>query len=190
MKKILLTASLLTAFGVAAVAPQVSSAAGANSGTITINGTLTASTCTVSINGNGASPTVTLPNTPLVMGTLSTAGASTGWTQVQLTLSGCTALNGYANVYPYFTSTNIDSTTGFLKNAGGSATNVEIALSNQQSTTGALTLQSASGAQNAGSQSITAANPTFTYYAGYVATGGASTAGSVTTTVQYSLNYQ
>jgi type 1 fimbria pilin len=38
---------------------------------------------------------------------------------------------------------------------------------------------------------LSAATPTFSYYAGYAAPVAASaTAGSVTTTVQYALNYQ
>jgi type 1 fimbria pilin len=65
---------------------------------------------------------------------------------------------------------------------------VQVALSNAASTTGALTLQNASGSQNAGFQSMTA-NSTFAYFAGYVAAAQA-TAGGVSTTVQYALNYQ
>jgi major type 1 subunit fimbrin (pilin) len=186
MKKTLLTAALLTAFGVAAMAPQARAAT--PSGTITFTGSLTPSTCSVVVNGGTANQTVTLPVTPLVNGVLGTAGSSAGWTAVTLTLSGCTGLTGYTKVYPYFTGTNIDTTTGYLNNTG-TAGNVEIALSNGQSTTNALTLQNASGNQNAGTQLLSAPTPTFSYYAGYVATA-AATAGSVSTSVQYNLNYQ
>jgi major type 1 subunit fimbrin (pilin) len=188
MKKTLLTAALLTAFGVAAVAPQAQ-AANSSSGTITFTGSLTASTCTVAVNGGSSTQTVTLPTTPLVNGVLGTAGSSAGWTAVTLALSGCTGLTGYTKVLPYFSGTGIDATTGYLNNTG-TATNVEVALSNAQSTTNALTLQGASGAQNAGTQLLSASTPTFSYFAGYVATGGASTAGNVSASVQYTLNYQ
>lgn len=188
MKKTLLTAALLTAVGVAAVVPQVR-AANTSSGTISFNGSLTASTCTVAVNGGASSVTVQLPVTPLVNGVLSTAGSSAGWTAVTLALSGCTGLTGYTKVYPYFTGSTIDTTTGYLTN-GGTATNVEVALSNGQNTTNALTLQGASGAQNAGTQLLSATTPTFAYFAGYVATAAGVTAGSVNTSVQYNLNYQ
>jgi major type 1 subunit fimbrin (pilin) len=187
MKKTLLTAALLTAFGVAAVAPQAQ-AANSSSGTITFSGTLTASTCTVAVNGGASTTTVTLPTTPLVDGVLASSGTSAGWTAVTLTLSGCTGLTGYTKVYPYFSGTGIDTTTGYLNNTG-TATNVEVALSNTNSLTNVLTLQGASGAQNAGTQLLSATTPTFAYYAGYVATG-AATAGGVTASVQYTLNYQ
>jgi major type 1 subunit fimbrin (pilin) len=187
MKKTLLTAALLTAFGVAAVAPV--RAANTSSGTITFNGSLTASTCTVAVNGGSSTTTVTLPTTPLVNGVLGSAGTSAGWTAVTLTLSGCTSLTGYTKVYPYFSGSGIDTTTGYLSNTG-TATNVEVALSNTNSLTNVLTLQNASGNQNAGTQLLSATTPTFSYYAGYVATTGAATAGGVTASVQYTLNYQ
>ena len=187
MKKTLLTAALLTAFGVAAVAPQAN-AANTSSGTITFTGSLTASTCTVAVNGGASTQTVTLPTTPLVDGVLSAAGQSAGWTAVTLTLSGCTGLTGYTKVYPYFTGTGIDTTNGYLSNTG-SATNVEVALSNSNSLTNVLTLQGASGAQNAGTQLLSATTPTFSYFAGYVATGAATAVG-VSASVQYTLNYQ
>ncbi|GLQ49044.1 fimbrial protein [Dyella flava] len=188
MKKTLLTAALLTAVGVAAVAPQAR-AANTSSGTISFTGSLTASTCTVAVNGGTSSPTIPLPTTPLVNGVLGTAGSSAGWTAVTLTLSGCTSLTGYTKVYPYFSGGGIDATTGYLSNTG-TAGNVEVAMSNQQSLTGVLTLQNTTGNQNAGTQLLSATTPTFSYYAGYVATGGAATAGGVSASVQYTLNYQ
>lgn len=188
MKKTLLTAALLTAVGVAAVVPQVR-AANASSGTINFTGSLTASTCTVAVNGGSSTTTVTLPTTPLVNGVLGSAGTSAGWTAVTLTLSGCTSLTGYSKVYPYFSGTGIDTTTGYLTNTG-TASNVEVALSNTNSLTNVLTLQNTSGNQNAGTQLLSATTPTFSYFAGYVATTGAATAGGVTAAVQYTLNYQ
>ncbi len=58
MNKLLLTSALVVAFGAAALAPQV---ARASDGTITFNGKVTASTCTIGVNGGGASNGVTLP---------------------------------------------------------------------------------------------------------------------------------
>ncbi|MBB6248051.1 type 1 fimbrial protein [Rhodanobacter sp. A1T4] len=189
MNKTLLSAALIAGFGIAALVPQTTEAANTSSGTISFTGTLTASTCTVAVNGSTSTLAIALPTTPLVNGVLSTAGSSAGWTAVTLTLSSCTSLTGYTKVFPYFTGTGIDTTTGYLSNTG-TATNVEVALSNGQSLTNVLTLQGASGAQNAGTQLLSAATPTFAYYAGYVAPTAAATAGSVAASVQYNLNYQ
>ena len=186
MNKTLLSAALIAGFGVAAIAPQAASAAGpVSSGTITITGTVTSSTCTVAVNG---SPAGTIALNPVVNTVLNTVGSSYGWTPVTLTLTGCAAITGFTSVYPYFTGTNIDTTTGYLANTG--ASNVEIALSNSQGTSGALTLQNGSGAQNQGTQLLNATAPTFSYYAGYVAKTVPVTVGAVNTSVQYNLNYQ
>ena len=80
-------------------------------------------------------------------------------------------------MFPYFTgAATIDGSTGYLKNQTGGGSNVQVALSNAASTTGALTLQNASGSQNAGFQSMTA-NSTFAYFAGYVAAAQATAGG-------------
>ncbi len=184
MNKLLLSAALAATLGVVAFAPQTASAA-SSSGTITINGSIVASTCNVAVNGS-ASPTVTLPT---LINTMLPVGTSGGWTAVNMVLTGCTAIGSYTAVYPYFTGAQIDSTTGYLKNATGGGSNVQVALSTSQGTAGALTLQGAAGAQGAGTQTMTA-NSTFAYYAGYVANAANATVGGVSTTVQYALNYQ
>lgn len=188
MNKLLLSAALAAVIGAVAFAPQAANAASTTSGTITINGSVVASTCNVAVNGS-ASPTITLPTVVNTM--LPTTGSSGGWTAVNMVLTGCTAITGssYTSVYPYFTGSQIDSSTGYLKNATSGGSNVEVALSNGQSTTGALTLAGAANAQNAGTLGA-AANGSFNYYAGYVATAGAASVGGVSTTVQYALNYQ
>ena len=138
MKKTLLTAALLTAFGVAAIAPQASQAATASSGTITINGQVVTSTCNVNINGSGANPTVTLPTVDA--NSLATAGSSAGWSAVTIALSGCAPVSGVTKVVPYFFGANVDTSNGYLKNTTGGGSNVEIALSSTESLTGALAL--------------------------------------------------
>lgn len=196
MKKLLLSAVLVASLGAVAVA----NAANTSTGTITINGQIVSSTCNVAINDSN-NPTITLPTYDT--GALATAGAATGWTAFTMVLSGCTAVTGVptpgtnpTKVFPYFTGTNIDTTTGYLKNtitSGSGGSNVEIALSNGQTATagatGALALAAASGSQNVTAQ-LLSGNPSFTFYAGYVANGAAATAGAVSTTVQYALNYQ
>ena len=188
MNKTLLSAALIAGFGVAAFAPQAAHAV-SNSGTITITGAVAASTCGVAVAGS-ASPTVTLPTA--MTNALAAAGQATGWTAMNLVLSGCTVLAPYTTVTPYFSGANID-TNGYLKNtaATGPATNVEVAISNTNALSGALTLAGAVGTQGFASTPLsTSTATTYTLYAGYVAVAGAATAGAISTTVTYALNYQ
>jgi major type 1 subunit fimbrin (pilin) len=187
MNKTLLSAALIAGFGVAAFAPQPAHAAANSGGTITITGAIAASTCNVLVNGV-ASPTVTLPTT--MTNALATAGATSGWTSVAMVLSACTTIAPYTTVTPFFSGASIDSVTGYLKNATGSATNVEVALSSSQSLTGALTLAGAVGAQGVAATTLSSGGATYQLYAGYVAQTTGATAGSVNTSVVYALNYQ
>ena len=187
MNKTLLSAALITGFGVAAIAPQAAHAA-TSTGTITITGAIAASTCNVAVAGS-VNPTVVLPTT--MTNALATAGATAGWTQMNLVLSACTVISPYTTVTPYLSGSTIDTSTGYLKNATGSATNVEVALSTTNALSGALTLQAASGAQGLASTPLsTSGSTTYTLWAGYVAQLTGATAGSVATTVTYALNYQ
>jgi major type 1 subunit fimbrin (pilin) len=192
MKKTILTAALLTAVGVAAVAPQARAAGNTSAGTITITGSVVTSTCNVAVNGTSGNGTVTLPTVDT--GTLSTTLSTAGWTSFPITLTGCgtSVSNGtttYTKVFPYFTGTSVDSTSGYLDNTGTS--NVQVALSNSAGTgSTAVKLNQPSGSQNITAQTLSASAITFTLYAGYVAQTAAATAGTVNTTVQYDLNYQ
>jgi major type 1 subunit fimbrin (pilin) len=188
MNKTLLSAALIAGFGVAAFAPQAAQAVGANSGgTITITGAIAASTCNMLVNGV-ASPTVVLPTT--MTNALAIAGSTSGWTSVSMVLSACTTIAPYTTVTPFFSGANIDAGTGYLKNTG-SALNVEVALSPNQSLTNVLTLAGTVGNQGVASTSLSAAGgATYQLYAGYVAQAGGAGAGSVSTSVVYALNYQ
>ena len=85
---------------------------------------------------------------------------------------------------------NIDATTGNLKNtvakASGGAEKVQVGL--LDSSKAKLNLNTA----NDSAKTVTVAGNTarFDYWAQYVATGGASTAGQVSTDVVYSIKYQ
>lgn len=186
MKKLLLSAVLAASF-----VALSANAATTSSGTITVTGKVVSSTCNVTFNGV-QSPTITLPTYDT--NTL-TSGVSAGWTPVTMALTGCAAVTSPAatTVFPYFTGSNIDTVSGYLKNATGAGnSNVEIAFSTTQSLTGALSLNQGSGAQGAGTMNLTGtgSNASVTYYAGYVAYGANATAGNVNTNVQYALNYQ
>jgi major type 1 subunit fimbrin (pilin) len=187
MNKTLLSAALIAGFGVAAFAPQAAHAVANSGGTITITGAVAASTCNILVNGV-ASPTVVLPTT--MTNALATAGANSGWTSVAMVLNGCTVIAPYTTVTPFFSGANIDTVTGYLKNTG-TAGNVEVALSSNQSLTNVLTLAGAVGAQGVAATPLTTAtSTTYQLYAGYVAQTTGATPGSVSTSVVYALNYQ
>jgi major type 1 subunit fimbrin (pilin) len=188
MNKTLLSAAMIAGFGVVAFAPVT---ARASDGTITINGQITTATCTIQVNGGTASPTITLPTVQSSQFTAS--GTASGFTAVTIALSGCAAGSGtpaVTTVSPYFEQgPNTDLTSGYLKNATGTATNVEVMLSTTNATTGKVNLAAGSGTQYTGTAPTLASNPSFTYYAAYVSTAAAVTAGTVATSVQYDLNY-
>ncbi|ULU25633.1 fimbrial protein [Dyella terrae] len=192
MKKLLLAALVTTTLGFAGLATAATTV---SSGTITVNGKIVSSTCAVTAN-NAQNPTITLPT--LDTNALSTVGSAAGWTALTFSVTGCSAVTGATAVSTYFSSANVDTTSGYLKNTTAGGSNVEIVLSNSQSavagTTGALALNGVAGAQNAQTATLptsgSAGAATFNYYVGYVANGAAATAGAVNTTVQYALSYQ
>ncbi|OHX14191.1 fimbrial protein [Chromobacterium sphagni] len=154
-------------------------AAYASDGTINISGTISANTC--QINGNAAgSPTVLSVVLPQVSKTaLATAGQTAAPTPFTLNLTNCT---GSTAQTLFELGTTVDQTTGNLINQG-SAGNVEVGLLNNN-------FQPINVGPNTNSQtvSITTGTASLRYYAQYVATGVAI-AGSVATSVQFSLLY-
>lgn len=186
MKKTFLSAALLAVCGLA-VTPAF-----ASDGTITINGQVTAATCTISVNGGSNNGTVTLP-TVQAAALNGAAGTTAAFTSFTIALSGCAA-NGatQTKVAPYFEpGPNVDTATGYLKPTGaGTATGVETVLSTTSSLSGKVNLNANATAQFTGTAPTYTSNPTFTYYAGYVSTAASVTAGTTNTSVTYSLAYQ
>ena len=179
MKKTLLSAVMIASFGVAAFGPM--SVHAASTGTISFTGKVLADTCTINVNGSGSN-TVALPS---VMTTAfgSTVGSVAGATPFTIGLTGCDANTTTAKMA--FSGTQIDTTTGNLKNATSGGANVQIQLLNStsaaintNSNTNAPTISVASGA---GSTSLTAQ---------YISTATATTAGLVTSSVGFTLTYQ
>lgn len=169
MKKIILAASALALGSVAAHAAD---------GTITIKGQVTDQTCT--INGGTKDITVTLPT----VGTsaLAVAGQTAGRTPFTISLTQCAA----GDVATYFepgANTNAD---GYLNNIGD-ATNVQVQLLGDNNEV----IPVLAGVQ-LNSQVVTTVangNADLNYYAQYYATGEAE-AGTVETSVQYTIVYQ
>lgn len=183
MTKTLLSAALIAGLGLAALAPQ---AAKASDGTITFNGKITSSTCTVGVNGGGASNGVTLPTvaTSALTGAIGKVAAATPFS---VKLTAC-SFSPAGTVGLYFEPGANTQPDGNLKNTAAT-NNVEVQLLNASQ--GVMTLNSAPGSQN-GSTAIVAAgdtSATLNYYAQYYASAATVTAGTVTSTVTYSVVY-
>jgi major type 1 subunit fimbrin (pilin) len=163
--------------------------ANAADGTITFTGTVSDTTCSINgvTSGTSADKSITLPN--VTAGTLSSTGATAGTsspTDLALTLSGCSGAATKAIAH-FENGSTVDQTSGNLINAGN-ATNVQVRLLNAK-------MQPINITTNANNQLATdgvtitggAASPK--YFAQYFATGKA-TAGTVNTSVQYTMQYQ
>lgn len=179
MKKIALIAAL-SVVGIANVQ--------AADGTITINGFVTDKTCNI-VTPAGKDFTVTLPT--VSRQTLAKAGDVAGRTPFQIKLEDCSA----GKVATYFEpGATVDFNTGRLINqaaAGDSAQNVDVRLLGDNNQFIPVLAAGATGAQ-ANSQwvdVVEGGSADLNYYAEYYATG-ASTAGEVTTSVQYTIIYQ
>ncbi len=176
LKHALLVASLAAACG--ALAP----AALAADGTITINGKVLSSTCTVS-NATAGNVAVTLPD--VVYSTFSGSGSVAGLTPFSLNLTGCPTAPSGVVVAAQFSGSNIDASTGALKNGSGTS-NVEVQLTNSAGT--AINLSTNPTPVNAAISSTGAA--TLGYQAQYFQPSTtAITAGTVNTSVDFTLTY-
>ena len=155
-------------------------------GTITINGLVTDKTCNI-VTPAGKDFTVTLPT--VSKQTLAAAGNVAGRTPFQIKLANCSE----GKVATYFEpGATVDFNTGRLLNQDASgAKNVNVQLLGNNNQVIPVLAAGANGAQ-ANSQWVdvaAAGRADLNYYAEYYATG-ASTAGKVNTSVQYTIIYQ
>ena len=166
-----------------AITPLVADAA---DGTITFNGLVTDKTCTIATPA-GVNQTITLPT--VSRATLAAAGATAGRTPFSINLSGCSA----GDVATYFEpGATVDFATGRLLNqaAATPAGNVQLQLLGSNSQFLPVLAAGAGGTQ-ANSQWVTVAadgSANLGYFAEYYATA-ASTAGEVSSSVQYTIIY-
>ncbi|MFI4957822.1 MAG: fimbrial protein [Lysobacterales bacterium] len=179
MNKTLLSAALIASFGFAALAPLGAQAA--STGTINFTGKVLADTCAINVNGSGTS-TVALP-TVMTAAFGASVGTVAGATPFTIALTGCDPNTASAKMA--FNGTNVDSTTGNLKNATGGGSNVQIQLLNSSNaainTSTQVNAPTIAVAAGAGSTSLTAQ---------YISTAIATTAGLVTSSVGFTLTYQ
>ncbi|MFC0226137.1 fimbrial protein [Serratia aquatilis] len=94
-------------------------------GTITFNGELTANTCEVIVDGQGANANVALPT----IGTnqLTAATNTAGRTGFNMALSNCAGTLKTASAF-FEAGASVDQVSGRLKNMTGTATNVDLQL--------------------------------------------------------------
>lgn len=177
-KKIAIAAAVGALFAVA------SAGAFAYDGTITINGQVTSTTCSI----NAGSPNISVQLPTVSASTLTTAGATAGATPFTIALTNCTPVQGAGTAIAYFDDMDhVDMSTGNLVNtAAGGASNVQVALSTASGTP--IALQSG-GTQGQTPVSVSSGNATLNYTAQYKATGKAGS-GPVSTYTTYSISYQ
>ena len=178
LKSNLLATALVVACGALALAP----AANAADGTITINGKVLSSTCTVS-NASAGNVAVTLPD--VVYSAFTASGSVAGLTPFSLNLTGCPTTPSGVVVAAQFSGANIDAATGALKNGTGTS-NVEVQLTNSSGT--AINLSTNPTPVNATISGTGTA--TLSYQAQYFQPSAtAITAGTVNTSVSFTLTY-
>ena len=170
---------LALATAAAALTPMISRA---SDGTITFNGRISASTCAVT----PASGTIAVTLPTLSVNTLGSSGAFAGATRFAIAISGC-AGGSETNANAFFEAgTNVDAITGRLKNTG-TATNVDLQLLTAAGAV--INLSNASGAQyTPQTNNIVSNAATLEYAVRYYATAQ-STAGTVISSVTYSVVY-
>jgi major type 1 subunit fimbrin (pilin) len=190
MKKTFITAALLAAFGVAAAAPLAATAA---DGTINITGTVTSGTCKVT-SGTGTPPTITVALPSVQASALTASGQVAARTAFNIAVTGCGS--GVTKATTYFEpGPTVDTATGNLLNATGTgaATNVEVQLLNgnggTQTAFSPVVLGAAQASENSSTYTLASGAATLNYYAQYYATG-AATAGTVNSSVQFTMIYQ
>jgi major type 1 subunit fimbrin (pilin) len=189
MEKRIIPAAVIVAMGIVGLHSMKAHAA---DGTITINGSVTDTTCSINgvAAGSPADVTVTLPTVPA--GSLASAGAVAGTSNlgdIKLTLSGCSGTATKA-VARFENGPTVDQSSGYLLNKASAspAQNVEVRLLNAQMQPINI-LNNANNDVAANGAVISGGAAMLNYFAQYYATGKAQP-GSVNTSVQYTMQYQ
>jgi major type 1 subunit fimbrin (pilin) len=157
----------------------------AEDGTITINGTITDQTCTVSGTGKTSGNDFIVQLPPIGSSAFSAANMTAGKTPFSISLEGCSGSIGSAHVYFEHGPLSDDNTGNLISN--GVATNVQVQLLNGDSTV--INAAAADGLQNSKVTSIAGGSATLNYWAQYFSTAPNVTEGSVSTSVKYTVVY-
>ncbi|MFM0210088.1 fimbrial protein [Paraburkholderia sediminicola] len=163
--------------------------ANAADGTITFTGSVSNTTCSINGVASGSSADVAVPMKEVTASSLAAAGATGGAasTPFNFKLTNCTggATKAIAN---FENGPTVDQTTGNLTNTAGTAKNVQVQLLNAKR----MPINVVTAANNdiaTDGTAIDAGTGDLQYYSQYYSTGAAQ-AGSVNTSVQYTMQYQ
>ncbi|WP_343583442.1 fimbrial protein [Herbaspirillum sp.] len=183
MKKIIIASAIIAT-------AALGQAAHAADGTIYFTGSLVAQTCTIDVNGTvtPAVATVTLPT--VSTGLLATANATTGQTGFIIGLKNCTGPAKSAAAF-FESGSTVDLASGNLKTATGAGAATGVQLQLVDASTGTA-IKAGNVSQHTGTTQVAldaSGNASLPYAVQYYATG-AATAGTVNSSVTYSINYQ
>lgn len=165
----------------AAALPVVALAESSN--TVTFRGQVTAQTCSVSINGNAASPVVLMPT--VNANALAVQGSTAGETPFTIEVNGCSAPAVDLSIKTAFVGNNVNN-AGHMLNAG-TATDVQVELLDKVGGTpvrldgvtaveGLLLLKGATSARHE-------------FAVRYISEKGGAKPGTVSASAQYALDY-
>ena len=170
------------AFVIAATFPVMAFAASQN--TITFNGQVSDQTCQVSVNGNDANPIILLPTVSAA--SLATSGNTEGDTTFTVSVSGCNSPTAALPIKTAFLGNNV-TTQGNLGNTG-SAENVQVQLLTAPNGT-AIVLDGTTSVPGL-VLPINGTSTSHDFDVRYISEAGGATAGTVSASVQYALDYQ
>lgn len=162
----------------------------ANSGTISFDGSINASTCEVRVNGTMKDGVVNLP--VVASSLLKAAGDTTGRTHIKFELENCTVATNPTSAKVFFNMGDTINTAGRLDidtTVALPATNVDLQLLGTDNRAIDLTLD-ADNQSTAPSTQITAGKATMLYGVQYYATGTGAGVGKVSSSVGYEINYE
>ncbi|MBO9537917.1 fimbrial protein [Herbaspirillum sp.] len=182
MKKIIIASAIIAT-------AALGSAAHAADGTIFFTGSLQSQTCTIDVNGTvtPAIATVTLPT--VSTGKLAAAGQTTGRTGFIIGLRNCTGPATSAAAF-FESGSTVDLTSGNLNTTTGTGTARNVQLQLVDASNGAV-IRAGNVSQNTGTTKVAldaSGNASLPYAVQYYATG-VTTAGTVNSSVTYSINY-
>ncbi|SDV00896.1 fimbrial protein [Pseudomonas mucidolens] len=172
MKKILValaaSAAVVSTFSVSAA-----------DGTINFTGSISNQTCT--IEGSTGTTAKTVAMERVAASSMAAVGQAAGRKDFTLALTGCT---GSSALVRFEQGATVDAATGNLINQTADGSNVQIQILNENLVP--INLQTNA---NSLSTAITDEAASMKFYAQYIAATAAATAGQVTSSVQFSMDY-
>ncbi|PYB80516.1 fimbrial protein [Pseudomonas soli] len=148
-------------------------------GTISFSGSISNQTCV--IEGNSGVTAKTVPMDRVAASSMSTVGQVAGRKGFSLALTGCT---GSSALVRFEQGATVDAATGNLINQASDGSNVQIQILNANFEP--INLQTNEGSI---STAINDKAASVKFYAQYIAATAAATAGQVTSSVQFSMDY-